>query len=208
MLYHASINLILKPILPPAMIVSSIQWSIDKQITQVTRSEPARLGGPEGLLYVPPAYRLPLMDSAHTSLGSGHPSSQCTLFFLRHRYWWPTMAQDISRYIKGCSVCAITNTPCNPPEGKLVPLPILHHPWSFLGIDFMTDLPPSDNNTCVFVIVDRFSKACKLIPPKGLPTAFEAAEALFQNVFHHFGLPEDIVSDCGQRWPLDRPSIA
>ncbi len=52
----------------------------------------------------------------------------------------------------------------------------------------------------VFVVVDRFSKACKLLPLKGLPTAFEAAEALFQNVFHHFGLPEDIVLDRGPQF--------
>ncbi len=110
------------------------------------------------------------------------------------------MAQDISQYIKGCSVCAITNTPRRLPEGKLVPLPIPNRPWSHLGIDFMTDLPCSDNHTCVFVVIDRFSKACKLLPLKGLPTAFEAAEALFQNVFHHFGLPEDIVLDRGPQF--------
>ncbi len=173
------------------MIVSLILWSIDELLTQANCSEPAPPGGPEGLLYVPPTYCLPLIDSAHTSPGSGHPGCLRTLSLLRHRYWWPTMAQDISRYIKGCSVCAITNTPRRLPEGKLVPLPIPNRPWSHLGIDFMTDLPCSDNHTCVFVVVDRFSKACKLIPLKGLPTAFEAAEALFQNVFRHFGLPED-----------------
>ncbi|KAK3557500.1 hypothetical protein QTP70_028305, partial [Hemibagrus guttatus] len=43
----------------------------------------------------------------------------------------------------------------------------------------------------ILVGVDRFSKACKLIPLRGLPTALETAEALFNN----FGIPEDIVSD-------------
>lgn len=42
-----------EPILPPAMIISPIQWAIDEQITQATRSNPALPGGPEGLLYVP-----------------------------------------------------------------------------------------------------------------------------------------------------------
>ncbi len=182
------------------MIVSLILWSIDELLTQANRSEPALPGGPEGLLYVQPTYRLPLMDSVHTSPGSGHPGSLRTLSLLRQHYWWPTMAQDISRYIKGCSVCAIINTPRRLPEGKLVLLPIPNRPWSHLGIDFMTDLPCSDNHTCVFVVVDRFSKACKPIHLKGLPTAFEAAEALFQNVFRHFGLPEDIVSDRGPQF--------
>jgi len=185
-----------EPILFPAMIVSPIQWSVDEQITQVNRSETAPPRGPDGLLYIPPTFCLPLMDSYI----SGLPGSQRTLSLLRHHYWWPTMAQDISWYLKGCSVCVIINTSRRLPEGKLVPLPIPHCPWSHLGIDFMTDLPPSDNHTCVFVVVDHFSKACKLIPLKGLPTAFEAAEVLFQNVFRHFGLPEDIVSDHGPKF--------
>lgn len=103
------------------------------------------------------------------------------------------MTQEISRYVKNCSVCAIINIPRRLPEGKLLPLPIPQRPWSHMEIEFMTDLPSSNYNTCVFV--DQFSKACKLIPLKGLPTALEAAELLFQHVFRHFGLPEDMVSD-------------
>ncbi|KAL0186330.1 hypothetical protein M9458_018000, partial [Cirrhinus mrigala] len=34
----------------------------------------------------------------------------------------------------------------------------------------------------------------------GLPTALETAEHLFQQVFHHFGLPEEIVSDQGPQF--------
>lgn len=45
------------------MIISPIQWSIDDQIAQATRSKPALPGGPEGLLYIPSALRQPLMDS-------------------------------------------------------------------------------------------------------------------------------------------------
>ncbi|KAK3546269.1 hypothetical protein QTP70_025610, partial [Hemibagrus guttatus] len=90
--------------------------------------------------------------------------------------------------------------PGGPDEGKLVPLPIPRHPWSHLGIDFATDLPVSNRFTTILVTVDRFSKACKLIPLKGLPTALETAEALFSNVFRHFGIPEDIVSDRGPQF--------
>ena len=69
-----------------------------------------------------------------------------------------------------------------------------------LGIDFMTDLPKSGGFTCVLVVVDRFSKGCKLIPLPGLPTALGTAEALFHNVFRNFGIPEDIVSDRGPQF--------
>ncbi len=112
----------------------------------------------------------------------------------------------MARYVKGCSVCAISSTPRKLPGGKLVPLPIPRWPWSHLGIDFATDLhfatdlPPSDGYTTILVVVDRFSKWCKLIPLRGLPTALETAETLFQHVFRNFGLPEDIVSDRGSQF--------
>ncbi|KAL0147986.1 hypothetical protein M9458_056713 [Cirrhinus mrigala] len=68
------------------------------------------------------------------------------------------------------------------------------------GVDFMTDLPSSDGNTCILVIIDRFSKFCRLIPLKGLPTALETAEILFNHVFHYYGIPEDIISDRGPQF--------
>ncbi|KAI2643005.1 Transposon Tf2-8 polyprotein [Labeo rohita] len=93
------------------------------------------------------------------------------------------------------------------PEGKIyVPLALrqtlLYHqrPWSHIGVDFVTDLPAAEGNTCILVMVDRFSKMCKFFHLKGLPTAMETAETLFQQLFRHFGLPEEIVSDRGPQF--------
>lgn len=130
------------------------------------------------------------MDSAHTSQVSGQPGGLQTLSLISNCYCWPNMAQDVSWFIQGCSVCAISKVFRHLPEGKLVPLPVPKRPWSHIAIDFIADLHSSDSHTSVFTIVDRFSKACKLIPLKGLPTAFETAETLFQQVFRHFGIPE------------------
>jgi hypothetical protein len=62
-------------------------------------------------------------------------------------------------------------------------------------VDFLTDLPLSQGSTAILVVVDRFSKSCRLIPLPGLPTALQTAEALFTHVFRHYRVPEDIVSD-------------
>ena len=67
-------------------------------------------------------------------------------------------------------------------------------------MDFLTDLPPSQGSTTILVVVDRFSKSCRLIPLPGLPTALQTAEALFTHVFWHYGVPEDIVSDRGPQF--------
>ncbi|KAI2653726.1 Transposon Tf2-9 polyprotein [Labeo rohita] len=69
-----------------------------------------------------------------------------------------------------------------------------------ISIDFITDLPNSQGNTVIFTIIDRFSKACRLIPLPKLPSAFEAAELLCNHVFRLYGLPEDIVLDRGPQF--------
>ncbi len=194
-----------KPILPPALVVNPILWNIDKDIQAATLSEPAPLGGPEGKLFVPSSQRQALMGLLHKVPGSGHPGSQRTLSLLQARYfstpyWWPSMSRDVIRYVRSCSVCAMSSTPRHLLVGKLVPLPIPRRPWSHLGIDFVMDIPVSEGNTCILVAVDRFSKACKLIPLRGLPTALETAEHLFHQVFRNFGVPEEIVSDRGPQF--------
>ncbi|KAK3532299.1 hypothetical protein QTP86_016063, partial [Hemibagrus guttatus] len=92
--------------------------------------------------------------TAITSLGTGHPGIHETLSLLKERFWWPNMTADVRS-----------------------------HPWSHLGVDFVTDLPTSRNHTCVFVVVDRFSKSCRLLPLKGPRTALETAELIFNHVF-------------------------
>ncbi|KAK3542091.1 hypothetical protein QTP86_013424 [Hemibagrus guttatus] len=84
--------------------------------------------------------------------------------------------------------------------GLLESLPTPRCPWSHLSVDFLTDLPDSGGFTMVMVVVDRFSKGCKLIPLKGSPTATQIAKAMFQHVFRNFGLPKDIVLDRGPQF--------
>ncbi|KAK3548255.1 hypothetical protein QTP70_005826 [Hemibagrus guttatus] len=156
------------------VFVCPITWLLDNDICAATIEEPAPPGGPDG--------------------------RQRTLSLLKEPYWWPNMAPNVTRFVRGCSVCAMVSISRHLPEGKLVPLPIPCRPWSHLGIDFATDLPVSNGFNTILVTVDRFSKACKLILLKGLPTALEKAEALFSNIFRHFGIPEDIMSDRGPQF--------
>ncbi len=118
-----------------------------------------------------------------------------TLLLLQARFWWPSIARNVIRYVHSCSVCAMSKTPHHIPTGKLVPLPIPRRPWSHIGVDFVTNLPNSDGHTGVLVAVDWFSKAYKLIPLKGLPTALETVDYLFHQDFQNYRFPEDIVSD-------------
>ncbi|KAL0152240.1 hypothetical protein M9458_051963 [Cirrhinus mrigala] len=94
--------------------------------------------------------------------------------------------------------------PANCPPGKhYVPAPLRQRVLKWVHSSLSSghpDLPPSNEFTTILTIIDRFSKSCRLIPLKGLPTAMETALALFHHVFRVYGLPEDIVSDRGTQF--------
>ncbi|KAK3539560.1 hypothetical protein QTP70_010231, partial [Hemibagrus guttatus] len=188
-----------EPIIPEKLFVSPITWS-EETLPESNASTSTPPGCPQGLQYIPRTRCTPLIHSSHTSLGTGHPGVNETLSLLKQCFWWPNMASDVRRYVQGCWECAISKSPRHLPSGKLQPLPVPNRPWSHLGVDFITDLPVSNGCTCVLVVVDRFSKSCRLIPLPGLPTAMDTAELMFNYVFRYYGLPEDIVSDRGSQF--------
>ncbi|KAK3517514.1 hypothetical protein QTP70_012589 [Hemibagrus guttatus] len=79
--------------------------------------------------------------------------------------------------------------------GLLEPLPVPQRPWSHIALDFVTDLVDSEGYNTVLVAINWFSKACRLVPLKGLSTAMETGKILFHRVFHVYSLLEDIMSD-------------
>ncbi len=97
---------------------------------------------------------------------------------------WHNVARDVRRFVQGCSDCAISKIPRHLPSGKLFPLPVPNQPWSHPGVDFITDLSASNGNTCVLVVIDRFSKYCCLLPLKGLPTAIEMAMLMLNKILY------------------------
>ena len=88
-------------------------------------------------------------------------------------------------------MCA-TSKPGNRKLGLYTPLLVPSRPWESVSMDFVGGLPMSrKKHDYIFVVVDRFSKMCILMPCKKTITA----ELYFQHVWVHFGLPTSIVSD-------------
>uniref|UniRef100_A0A673MHB7 Integrase catalytic domain-containing protein n=1 Tax=Sinocyclocheilus rhinocerous TaxID=307959 RepID=A0A673MHB7_9TELE len=110
------------------------------------------------------------------------------------------MARDIRDFVLACSVCARGKTSNRPPGGLLQPLSVPSRPWSHIALDFVTALLPSQGNTVVLTVVDRFSKAAHFIPLPKLPSAKETAVTVVDHVFRIHGLPMDVVSDRGPQF--------
>ncbi|KAL0161769.1 hypothetical protein M9458_045494, partial [Cirrhinus mrigala] len=165
-----------EPILPPTVILAPISWDIMDEIHREQEQDPPPPQCPPNKHYVPQRLRPRVLHA-------GHPGILRTLQLTKNSFWWPTMTRDTTTFVKNCPQASFNHYP--------------QRPWSHLSIDFVTD--PNEFTT-ILVIIDRFSKSCRLVPLKGLPTAMETALALFNNVFRVYRLPEDIVSDRGTQF--------
>jgi hypothetical protein len=68
-------------------------------------------------------------------------------------------------------------------------------------MDFVGGLPMSRrNHDYLYVVVDRFSKMCILMPCTKQVTKEQTAQLFFQNVWVHFGLPKSIIFDRDSRF--------
>ncbi|KAK3573127.1 hypothetical protein QTP86_014131 [Hemibagrus guttatus] len=184
-------------ILPATAVLAPVQWDLVEEIRRAHADEPPPTSCPPHKLFVPQQFRPQVMQWVYEAPSSGHPGTRRSTQLISRRFWWPSLGSDVERYVRQCSTAAQARTSCQRPEGLMVPLPVPRRPRSHLSVDFLTDLPDSGCFTAVIVVVDRFSKGCKLVPLKGLPTAMQMAKAMFCHVFQNFGLPEDIVSERG-----------
>uniref|UniRef100_A0A3B3TSS6 Gypsy retrotransposon integrase-like protein 1 n=1 Tax=Poecilia latipinna TaxID=48699 RepID=A0A3B3TSS6_9TELE len=136
----------------------------------------------------------------HTTKFSAHPGVSRTVALISRRFWWPSLHKDIKEFVLACPVCARNKASHQPPSGLLHPLPIPKRPWSHIAIDFVTGLPASKGMTTILTVIDRFSKACHLIPLRKLPTALQTARLLVKHVFKLHGIPQEILSDRGPQF--------
>ena len=76
------------------------------------------------------------------------------------------MNDTVSKYVKVCVMCA-TCKPSNRKLGLYTPLLVLSRPWESVSMDFVGGLPMSKKGyDYIYVVVDRFSKMCILMPCK------------------------------------------
>lgn len=88
-------------------------------------------------------------------------------------FHWDQMKQDIVNFVKTYSTCQQVKALNISPYGLLQPLPIPQQIWEGVSMDFITHLPQFQGFTCIFVMVDRLSKAAHF---GALPTNYTASK--------------------------------
>ena len=80
---------------------------------------------------------------------------------------------------------------------KLHPIPIGTTPFQEIAMDFVGELPESEEFNAILVITDRFIKMQIYIPAKTTWTSEDVANAYLCEVWKLFGLPTHVTSDRG-----------
>uniref|UniRef100_A0A8C6LN61 Gypsy retrotransposon integrase-like protein 1 n=1 Tax=Nothobranchius furzeri TaxID=105023 RepID=A0A8C6LN61_NOTFU len=187
-------------ILPSSCIVAGVTWANRDQVLEALKVDPGPGNGPSNKLFVPQSLRGKVIHWAHSEKFSIHPGVGRTLAIIKRSFWWPAIYKDVKEYVSACHVCAQQKGTNRPPAGLLCSLPVPSHPWSHIAIDFVCGLPSSHGFTTVLTIVDRFSKACHLVPLKTLPSSVVTAQLLVKHVFRLHGISTEILSDRGPQF--------
>lgn len=180
----------------------------DPAVARALASENPDWRSQDGLLYFRNRLYIPrqrnlradILHAHHDAPTAGHPGSKKTLELINRSYYWPTMAQDVTRYVAGCEACQRTKISRQRPISALHPLDPPPEPWHTISIDFVGPLPESRGFNHLCHIVDLHSKRIHLIPTHSNIDSIGTAMILRDHVFRLHGIPRRVVSDRGTQF--------
>ncbi|KAF8049482.1 hypothetical protein N665_2202s0001 [Sinapis alba] len=124
---------------------------------------------------------------AHRRSLMGHFGIAKTLKTLQDHFFWPRMKRDVEKLCERCATCKQTKSKVQS-LGLYTPLPIPHHPWNDISMDFIVGLPRTrTGKDSIFVVVDRFSKMAHFIACHKTDDALHVANLFFKEVVRLHG---------------------
>jgi hypothetical protein len=148
------------------------------------------------LLWVPEGLTQKVMESEHDTKITGHMGQDKTIELIKRNFWWPKMNERIIDFVRSCPNCQSDKAARHRPYGLISPLELPHAPWQSIAMDFITELPVSEECDQLWVIVDRFTKMAHFVAlPQNGKKATDLARTFAKEVWRFHGLPTDIVSD-------------
>jgi len=106
------------------------------------------------------------------------------------------MNERIIDFIRSCPECQKNKAARHQPYVLSSPLELPYGPWQSIAMDFITELPVSEENDQLWVVIDRFTKMAHFLPLKQEgKTVADLAVIFAREVWRFHGLSTDIVSD-------------
>jgi hypothetical protein len=108
--------------------------------------------------------RKKILDEAHMSKYSIHPSSTKMYHDMRAQFWWTRMKRETACYVAECDTCWRVKADHLKPIRLLKSLSVPKWKWEDIGMDFVVGVPLTDRKyDSIWVIVDRLTKSAHYI---------------------------------------------
>jgi hypothetical protein len=143
-----------------------------------------------------------LLREVHDTMVGGHIGpAKMHVRLTQLGLYWRRMGADCRRYTKGCSTCLRVKPSNQKPMGLLHQLTVPQGRWERIGIDFITDLPPSGEAgyDAIMSVIDHLTKRAHFIPYHKATGAEATAQLFIERYFPLHGIPSSIVSDHQQK---------
>jgi len=147
--------------------------------------------------------RTALIAKHHDPPQAGHGGTAKTTELINRRYYWPKIREDIKLFIKNCNTCQRTKVVRHAPYGLLQLNKARDQPWKSVAMDFMTDLPKSNDYDTILVVIDWLTQMSHFIPCSKDLDARQCANLFMKEIVRLHGLPHDIITDRGTLFTSD-----
>lgn len=151
------------------------------------------LGKPRPI--IPREWTYRIFENIHSL---SHAGTKPTQRAISDRFVWHGLKKDVKKWCRECNECQASKIHRHvkapivsrlPPSGR----------FRSLHVDLVGPLPPSEGNTYLFTIIDRFTRWPEAIPLAD-STSSTCAKALIRHWIARFGIPDDITSDRGAQF--------
>lgn len=149
---------------------------------------------------VPKDNRINVLKEYHDSPFSAHFGFKKTFNRIFEEHWWPSMRQDIKKYIAKCQICHEQKAFQFGRMGLMGAPKSVSMPFQLLSIDIQGPFPKSKSgHSYLLVVVDWFTKFT-FIKKLRRALSHEICTYLAENVFAYFGVPQTIIVDNGSQF--------
>ena len=128
--------------------------------------------------------------------GQGHQGLERTLALCQERFYWYTMFQDVTNYVKTCPHCQTVKGDYTDPKTKPGTI-IANNPMDLLCINFTKVDPSKSGKENILVLTDAFTKFSQAFTTPN-QKALTVAKILVDKLFYVYGIPTRIHSDQGR----------
>ena len=143
----------------------------------------------QGKIWVPnqEGIRINLIRQHQDILQAGHGGRAKMTELLQRKYYWPHMRDTIKQNVKNCDICQRIKEVRHAPYGLMKPNEVPDRPWKSISMDFITDLPKSEGNDAILIVIDRLTKMAHFLPCTKEMNARQFSELFMRKYFDYLG---------------------